>query len=385
MESLSICSMCIRSSNFRVVLLLSELRPGGMERVVLHLATGLAKRGVSVLVLCLQNSGVLAPELDGVGVRVVALESHSGKDLLALWKLSKELRQFQPSVINVHDYASLPYVVLANIFSLRRPLVFTAHGLLYEGFENLQRRNRFFSRFLTSFAAVSDKVANRHKEYLGWLEPVQIINNGVPSICCNQKLRNQVRGEFGCRSDTHLFLAVGNPRPEKGFEDLIDAVAILCDHFEFVDNFVVAVAGTLTESDYCRMLLRKVDELGLQKHFKFLGFRQDTVALYSAADTFVLSSRSEGLPLVILEAMMAGLPVIATRVGGVPDAVGDVALMVEPKQPESLASAMEQMMNDKSCRDHLAETGKDHVEQKFGIERMVGAYIDWYERARVSG
>ncbi len=367
----------------RVAIVLSELRPGGMERVVVHLAAGLSKRGVPVLVVCLQNPGVLAPELNGNGVRVVALESYSGKDLSALWKLSKELRQFHPSVINIHDYASLPYVALANILALHRPIVFTAHGLLYEGFENLQRRNRFFSRFLTAFSAVSDKVANRHKEYLGWTKPVQVIANGVPSICRNLEQRNQVRDELGCRPGTHLFLAVGNPRPEKGFENLIEAVALLRDRFESVDNFVVAVAGTLTESDYCRMLLRKVDELGLQKSFKFLGFRQDTAALYSAADSFVLSSRSEGLPMVILEAMMAGLPVIATRVGGIPDAVGDVALMVDAKQPEQLADAMERFLSDASCCDALAKKGKDHVEQKFGVDRMVDEYIDWYER--VSG
>jgi len=367
----------------RVAIIISELRPGGMERVVVHLASGLAEQGVPVLVICLQEMGTLSPELDRTGVRIIALESNNGKDFSALWKLRKELKQFRPSVINLHDYTSLPYAALANFLALRCPLTFSAHGLLYQGFESLQRRNSFFSRFLTSFSAVSDKVAKRHREYLNWSKSIQIIANGVPPICCNQEQRNQVRDELGCESGTHLFLAVGNPRPEKGFEDLIDAVALLRDRKEATCNFLVAVAGTLTESDYCKMLLRKVEELSLQKHFKLLDYRQDTTALYSAADSFVLSSRSEGLPMVILEAMMAELPVITTSVGGIPDAVGDVASMVDPQQPEELSNAMMHLMVDNSFHNQLAKSGKEHVEKNFGVGRMVDAYVEWY--SQVSG
>ena len=367
--------------NLRIAFVISELRPGGMERVVVHLASGLAKRGISVLLICLQSSGALATELNGTKVQLVSLESHSGKDLLALLKLCKKLKQFQPTVINLHDYSSLPYAAIANILSVRVPLLFTAHGLLYEGFENLRTRYRIFSRFLTAFSAVSDKVAQRHKDYLGWTKPVEIIANGVPEVDCSAELRIQVREELGCHPETCLFLAVGNPRPEKAFEDLIEAVALLrdrIDHGVSISAFMVAVAGTLTESDYCRMLLHKIDELKLQKCFEFLGFRRDTTALYSAADTFVLSSRSEGLPMVILEAMTAGLPVISTRVGGVPDAIGENALLVDAQNPEQFADAMARIMGDAFLRTKLGEKGKTHVENNFGVERMVDEYVRWY-------
>ena len=362
----------------RIALVISELRPGGMERLVVHLASGLAKQGATVLVICLQASGVLASELEGTGVRLIALESHGGKDLLSLWKLRNELKQFRPSVVNLHDYSSLPYVALANVLAVRCPLVFTAHGLLYAGFETLKRRHRFFSRFLTSISAVSEQVAKRHKEYLNWQKPVQIIANGVPQHNCDQSSRSRVRDELGCLPDTQLFLAVGNPRPEKGFEDLIECVALIRERKLSADNFMVVVAGSLTENQYCQMLLRRVEELNLQESFKFLGFCKDTTALYSAADVFILSSRSEGLPMVILEAMMAGLPVIATRVGGIQAAVGNVAAIVEPQQPEELANAMVQLMGEKIFRDQLAKAGKEHVLEFFGINRMVNEYMGWY-------
>ena len=361
----------------RIALVVSELRPGGMERLVVHLASSLAKKKVAVKVICLQSPGQLAPLLSAENIPVVSLESHGGKDLSAVWKLRKELLAFQPSVINLHDYASLPYVALANLLAGRRPVAFTAHGLLYEGFENLQKRLRFFSRFLKSISAVSDKVAKRHAEYLLWDKPVPVIANGVPTVAVDHQKRQRVRFELGCSEQTQLFLAVGNPRPEKGFEDLLQAAALLRDAKR---DFLVAIAGTLTESRYCLDLLQKLDELKIGDLCRFLGFRDDTAALYAAADAFVLSSRSEGLPMVILEAMMAGLPVVATKVGGIPDAVGEQALLVDAAQPAQLAAAMTRLITEPGLAEALGVAGKAHAEQTFGVERMVDGYVDWYGR-----
>lgn len=145
---------------------------------------------------------------------------------------------------------------------------------------------------------------------------------------------------------------------------------------------MVAIAGTLAESDYCQKLQQLLVDLNLDQHCRFLGFRDDTAALYSAADGFVLSSRSEGLPMVILEAMTAGLPVVSTRVGGIPDAVGDNVLLVDAQNPEQLAETMRKIIYDVGGRKELAGKGKAHVEQNFGVERMVEAYVEWYGSVR---
>lgn len=360
----------------RIALILAELRPGGMERVVVHLAKELAARKIPVLVICLQNPGLLASEFEGTKVNLVAINSFSGKDLGAVWRLRQKIAGFQPTVINLHDYASLPYAVAANALAGRSLVCFTAHGLLYEGFENRRARNRIFVRFITGFSAVSNKVASRHREYLGWNRPIEIIANGVPAASQVDDDRVQTRAQLGCQPGEVLLLAIGNPRPEKGFEDLIDAVALLPAD----KNFSLAVAGALNDSDYCRMLLRRVEERQLKNRIRFLGFCQDTGSLYAAGDAFVLSSRSEGLPMVILEAMMAGLPVVATRVGGIPDAVGEHVLLVDPAHPEQLAQAMDQLINDQTLRYELAVKGQAYVEKQFGVERMVDGYVSWYRK-----
>lgn len=359
----------------RIAIVVSELRPGGMERVIVHLAEELWRRKINLEVICLQDSGALASHLKAKNIPVVSLESHSCCDFSALFKLRSELKRFEATIVNVHDYSSLPYAALAGLWAGRLPLVFTAHGLLYEGFESLQKRLRFFSRFIKAISAVSDKVAQRHREYLAWQEPIQIIPNGVPEIVIDYESRQRVREELGCAADTHLFLAVGNPRPEKGYEDLLAAAALLLRKNM---NFFIAVAGTLNESLYCRELLDKMEKLHLTTNWKFLGFRQDTPALYAAADSFVLSSRSEGLPMVILEAMTAGLPVTATRVGGIPDAFGDNALLVDARNPEQLADAMSRMIEDAELRSRLAEAGKKHARTYYSVESMVDRYLNWY-------
>jgi len=363
----------------RVAIILSELYPGGMERVVVHLAKRLFSRGIATMVVCLQNPGELAPELDGSGVQFEALRSLASKDVWAVWRLRTLLRRFCPSVINVHDYTSTPYVVFANWLAFRAPIVFTAHGELYEGFDGLRKRYRFFSKFFSHLTAVSNEISQCHKKYLDWSGSASIIHNGVPAIQQNVQLRDAVRAEFGCRPDDFLFLAVGNPRIEKAFEDLIDATAILREKGGRKRNFLTVVAGKLINSDYCRMLSCRVEERRIQNYWRFLGYRNDTTALYSAADAFVLSSHSEGLPLVILESMMASLPVVATCVGGVPDAVGNNGLLVEPANPKQLADAMEQMINEDGLADRLGRIGREHVLSIYGVDRMVDDYVACYE------
>ena len=368
-----------KNKTMRVCLFLSILKPGGMERLVVHLANGLQEREIPVKVICLQNKGELADELFNSEKIVRAIKSYASKDIRAVWTIIKLIRYFNPTVINIHDYSSLPYVVLASLFFFKTPLMFTAHGLLYEGFENLQKRYRFFSKFLSAFSAVSNAVANRHRNYLDWGKNIRVIPNGVPEIKRDDNLRNQIRNELGMGNHDILFLAVGNPRPEKGFEDLIQAAATLKSMINEQPRFKIAVAGKLSNSEYCRMLLARVKSEGLQDSVVFLGFRTDTVALYSAADIFVLSSRSEGLPMVILEAMTACLPVIATRVGGIPDAVGQAAVLVDSQTPDVLAVSMHELMTNPDERDTVAKKGQELVRKKYSMEKMVDAYIQAYE------
>jgi glycosyltransferase involved in cell wall biosynthesis len=361
------------------VFILSELKPGGMERVVLNLAKDLKEKKHDPAVICIQGYGVLAKDLKKSKIPVKSIGSYKSLDLKAVFLLGRYLRKIKPSIISIHDYSSLPYAVAASLLFYRVPLVFTGHGLLYEGFENLKKRCRFFSQFLSGFSAVSQEVAKRHKKFLNLKKNIEIIPNGVPFIKAS-KTRELIREELGIKPDEIFYLAVGNPRPEKGFEDLIDAASLI-----FKNNknfkFKVFVAGTLNKSLYFEMLEKKIKEKNLENIVKFLGFRNDTPDLYKAADVFVLSSRSEGMPMVILEAMMSGLPVVATKVGGVPSTIRDTGILTESANPQKLSEAMQEIIKNK---DELGKKTENLAQKEYSIDKMTDSYLSFFKKI-VSG
>jgi glycosyltransferase involved in cell wall biosynthesis len=367
----------------RVLLLTSELRCGGAERVVVHLAGALRRSGVDVEILCLQRPGDLASEAIAAGINVVALQSLRGYDVKAVWSLARYLRRFRPDVINVHDRASLPYVVLANRIAGRRPIVFSAHGLLVQD-ERPRRRDRWAARHIARATAVSKLAGEEYARLLNWKGEVDQIDNGVPRVERCEGLRRELRRSLGFRDDTFVFVAVGNVKPEKGFEDLLQAAASLRGSMAGRETRII-VAGEPADEKYHASLLVQAKELNLDGHTRFLGYWSDTRALYSAADAFVLSSRKEGLPLVLLEAMSAGLPIVATGVGAVPEVIrGDVdGLLVPPASPERLAAAMSRIATDDSLRASLGGAARERVESQYSVRRMAERYLEVYSRVAV--
>ena len=126
----------------------------------------------------------------------------------------------------------------------------------------------------------------------------------------------------------------------------------------------------------------EVRRLGLERAVELVGERDDVPELLATADLFVLSSRSEGLPLSILEAMAAGLPVVASRVGGIPEVVvdGETGLLVPPGDPQRLADAVERLLADPSLRRRLGEAGRRRVAEHFDLASVQRAHLDLYRR-----
>jgi len=368
----------LRGTVRRVLLAITELRAGGAERVLSLLAEGLKAREVEPLVVCLEDEGPLAPTLKDQGIRVQALGSRRGYDPSTLWALRRIVWDANPDVLNAHDRWALLYLSLATQLMRSPPLVFSAHGLMYDEPARAPFRYRLAARTVSAATAVSEEVAARHGAYFGWKRSAQIVQNGVPEPATSPGARECLRAALSVKREAFLFLAVGNVRPEKGFEHLLQAAADLRQAVS--KPFVVLVCGKMSASDYCTRLRQNREKLDLVDTVHFLGYRDDVPDLYAAADAFVLSSRSEGLPMVVLEAMMAGLPVVATRVGGVPDAVGDCGLLVEPERPRALAEGMGYLMDDGALAADLGRRGRERALHHYSLDRMVDRYIEVYER-----
>lgn len=365
----------------RVALLISELRPGGAERVLVYLAGELARMGLQVKVICLQRRGELASELDSTGVEVLALGSLRGYDPSAVLRLRQALAAFNPDVINVHDRSSLLYVYLATRLGWKRPVVFTAHGLLVRD-ERPGRRDRLAGRCISAFTAVSEPAGREYCCLLGWTGHVDVIDNGVPPVRRSHSLGRELRSSLGLQNDIFVFLAVGNVKPEKGFEDLIEAAGIL--HRGSPEQpFRVLIAGADVDRGYWKFLERKIAQGGLEGIVRLLGFRNDAQALYSAADAFVLSSRKESLPMVLLEAMSAGLPVVATRVGAVATVIenGIHGLLAKPACPDQMAGAMLDVLSHTHQTEAMGAAAARHVGSNYGVTRMTQEYLKAFRSA----
>jgi glycosyltransferase involved in cell wall biosynthesis len=259
-------------------------------------------------------------------------------------------------------------------------VVLSCHGLL---FQQRQQGARFYHRWaarrVAAVTAVSEAAARDYAEFLGLALPVTVIENGVPDQVRQPDLGRRVRHELGMPNGAFLFVAIGNLKPEKGYEDLVDAARRLREGAAGVP-FVVAIVGDTSDRPYRERLESQVSRLGLESAVRLLGHRSDTPAVYSAADAFVLSSRSEGLPMVLLEAMSAGLPIVATAVGGIPAVLERSAagLLVEPAHPAALAEGMRRLLSDGRLREELGARAADLARRQYSAAAMAGRYLDLY-------
>jgi glycosyltransferase involved in cell wall biosynthesis len=180
-----------------------------------------------------------------------------------------------------------------------------------------------------------------------------------------------------CRGG-QLITAVGNLRMVKGFDVLIDAAAEVCARFREA-SFVVA--GGVYEASYRDELLNMVERLGLSERFHFIGHQANVFPLLCATDVFVLPSRSEGFSNALLEAMAAGRPAVATRVGGNAEAIvqGKTGFLVEPEDREGLADQICRLLQTPEQAEAMGRAAQEAVKTKFSMENMIEGVVGVYD------
>jgi glycosyltransferase involved in cell wall biosynthesis len=222
-------------------------------------------------------------------------------------------------------------------------------------------------------------------EKLG-VEPHRMVTvpNGVrPRV--SSPGRAAARRELGLDADQPVVMTVGRLTVMKGHRYLIEAVPELLDSFP---DLAVVVIG---DGHLRAALMDRVARLGVDHAVRFAGHRSDARGLLDAADVFVLPSRHEGMPLAVLEAMDAGLPVVGTRVIGTSEAVADgvSGRLVAPQRPAALAGALGELLGDPALRHRMAVAARERYEQQFTAARMArrtaAVYDDVLARTAVAG
>jgi glycosyltransferase involved in cell wall biosynthesis len=363
------------SRELRVMQVVLSLNPGGTERLVLELARRLHP-SVPMAVCCLDDAGSWAAELTDIGITVESLNRPSGFVPRLAGAVAAAASRHGATVLHCHHYSPFVYGGLARLWSPKLRVIYTEHGRLSDTPPSQKRRmaNAIIGRFPGAVFAVSAELRD-HLIAEGFSSTqTDVIYNGIdtgplPSGC----QRAEVRRELGVEGEAFVIGTVARLDPVKDLGTLIDAVALLRK-----DNVVLVVIGDGPEAGALR---ERAMARGVAGRVRFLGHRNDARRWLAGCDLYANSSISEGVSLTILEAMAAGLPVVATAVGGTPEVVDAASgRLVPARDAARLADALEVFRSDPRLRRQTGASARRRSELHFTIDRMVADYRRVYER-----
>jgi glycosyltransferase involved in cell wall biosynthesis len=349
----------------KVFYLITELNVGGAERALARLLAGLDRERFDPVVACLYgSSGPLAASIRALEIPVIDLGMTHKLRLDSLWRLYRLLRDEHPDILHTWLFhANLAGRVLGRLAGA--PVVVCGERTM-----GMESPWRYLVNRLTLFLAdrvicVSEQVSAFCARRIGLTpDKTVVIPNGVDFPEPSALLPKQMAREaLGLPTDGTLVVTVARLDPVKRLDVLLGALAEL-------DDVHAIVVGYGPEE---RWLKAMVEDLGLGERVRFVGYQQDVWPWLAACDVFALSSDWEGMPNAVLEAMGAGLPVVATAAGGTPDVVvdGETGLLVPPGDPVALAAALDRLVHEPVLRRTMGAAGQGRARVCFSAQQMV--------------
>jgi glycosyltransferase involved in cell wall biosynthesis len=357
----------------RVLHVVESLEVGGLERLVADLVV---LRGVETTsVACLETVGAFGEMLRQQGVEVKLIGIQSG--ILSTFRvLANHVRAVGPQIIHCHNMKAHLYGGACARLAGEIPVVLTKHGNSPPGTGKTGPANRWLAR-RTQVIAVSEDVKESMSKWIGnGRYAVRYIPNGI-SLEPFHGLPNRAaaRAHFQWSQEEFLIGIVARLASSKGHRCLLQAFALFRRDRPSARLLIVG-DGVMRET-----IRTLASDLGIADAVSLLGERPDVPVILAALDLFVLPSEHEGMPVTVLEAMAAGLPVVASTVGGIPQVVvnGQTGILIPPRDPARLAQVMLELAGDPESRQRMGERGRSRVAERFAMERMALAYEEVYE------
>lgn len=352
---------------------------GGLERIIVDLVKKLDKNKFKPIVCCLCKKGVLANEIEKFGIDVIELEKKRGIDYYATIKLARILREKRIQIIHSHNINAHIHSFLAAKIANTPIIITTKHGagLPFKNSLSKMLWTKSINLFTDRIVTVSEDIKNILLND-GNINPNKIttIINGINIENYSREIdTRKKKREIGISDEDLIIGNVARLSREKGHNILLEAFSIVLKE---VSNARLVLVG---DGPLRKNLEDKAKELGIINKINFLGFRHDINELLKIFDVFVLPSITEGISLALLEAMSAGLPIVATNVGGNPEIVidGQTGLLVPPNDPYSMSKAILKVMDDKNFAKQMGLAGKALAQKQFSIEAMVSQYEQLYQ------
>jgi glycosyltransferase involved in cell wall biosynthesis len=358
---------------------LTEL--GGAERMMFALARSLPERGYKVVVVTLRDQP--SPEAYKLVDEIVVLPTRSclsKQGLQTLNRVRELIRERNVSLVQTYFESADLFGAIASrlagvttICSSRRDMgiLRTAkHNLLY----------RILTPLYSHVFAVSEKVArwHREKDHIT-AKKISIVHNGVALERYELSPHaSELRHAYSIPDDAFLVTTIANINPWKGVDVFIKAAALV---HQQNSKAMFAIAGDWTDREHLQELRDMVRELNLEDCVRFLGRVEDIPGLLHDSDVFALLSRTEGFPNVVIEAMAARLPVVATDVGGTSEAVteGVTGYLVRNEDYQAAADHIVALLKDRTHRAYMGNAARELVEVRFSIQAMVSQHVEVYD------
>lgn len=352
-----------------VLQLIDSLNIGGAEILLRDLSVGLAQRGFRVSV-GYSTPGPLARDLKDLGLTVTRLPRLMRIDPILFGRMIRLMRKNRPQIVHTHLFksdlhgrlaariAGVP-VVVSTLHSIDRWAQKWPLGTLYG----------WTSRFADRIVAISDDVKNFHITNTAVDDSkFETIENcvDVQRFTGQRTLGKRVRKEFHINDSALVFGIIGRLTPPKDHKIFLQSAALILQSIPLT-RFLIVGDGFLRGD-----LEAYAHELGIQDSVNFTGMRRDIPAVLAALDVMVISSLWEGIPVTLLEAMASALPVVATKVGSIPEVVTEeTAILVPPSDPVAIAQVCIKLASNRGLRLRLGQAGLKRVIAHYSIDAMI--------------
>jgi glycosyltransferase involved in cell wall biosynthesis len=367
----------------RLLKIVPTLLCGGTENQAITLARSLHRQGFSLEVSCLRRLGPFVKDLNDEGIPLTEYPVPGFFSVTALLQQAKFMRHVVKRRIDVmHSYS-----FYGNVFGILpaklagTPVVIASIRDRGAYLTPMQKRVQRLACRFADCVLVNAEAVKQWLESEGY-DPSQIvvIPNGVElSRFSDRPEPDRIRAELGIPAGAPMVMVVSRFARQKGLEHFLEAASILAPRFPAV-RFVMVGYANPAEQDYEDTLRTRAEQLGLTRRVTLTGLRSDVPALLAASTVSVMPSLNEALSNVLLESMAAGAPIVATRVGGTPEAIldGVTGLLVEPGDSAGLAASIARLLDDPGLAARLGSAARKAIEDRYSIERMVRATQDLY-------
>lgn len=361
----------------RVVYMAHAFMVGGAEEMVLNLVKHLPERFEPVIV-CLNSAGPIGEEIRKTGVEFHVLGVTPGwRRPFDLIDIERKLTMLQADIVHTFLLTASLYGRLAAMLA-RVPIIIGTEVNIYEQKNPWHIKAERWLMGKTDRVVVSaESVRDFYVEQVGAdRERIDVVYNAVDwAQLKSTASREEIRAEFGVPTDVPLAGIIARLTEQKAHTHLFQAMAATPG----LESLHLLVIG---DGHLRSQLEQQVINLKLQERVRFLGARRDLGNILSAIDIFAMPSLWEGLPLSMVLAMGAGLPVVATRVAGIPEVVhdGETGLLIPPADPAALGSALAKLVHQPELRARIGAAARAFATPRFGVDGYVRALTSLYDR-----